>query len=90
MAYIPAICLTKVTVLLFFMHVFPTQWFHTVCRVTIVHCLLFMVSTTVATILACIPVQAIWTAWTGSGEGMCYNNSAFWWAHSVSIYRLEE
>ncbi|KAL2162551.1 hypothetical protein VTH06DRAFT_7465 [Thermothelomyces fergusii] len=81
--YIPAIILTKVTVLCFFIHVFPSKKFHMFCWITIVHCVLFMVSTVIATILACIPAEYIWSVWTGSGEGVCFDNNAFWWAHSA-------
>lgn len=83
MSYIPAIILTKIAVLGFFMHVFPGRGFQLVCLGTVIYCVMFMVSTTIAAILACIPVKAAWTAWTGSGEAVCFNNNAFWWAHSV-------
>ncbi|KAL2015205.1 hypothetical protein VTK56DRAFT_6070 [Thermocarpiscus australiensis] len=86
-SYIPAIILTKIAVLCFFMHVFPARAFQLVCWGTITHCVLFMVSTTIAAILACVPVEAAWSAWTGAGEGVCFNNNAFWWAHSVGDTR---
>ena len=82
-AYVPAIILTKIAVLGFFMKVFPARGFQLVCWGTVVHCAVFMVSTTIAAILACVPVEAAWTAWTGSGEGVCFDNNTFWWAHSV-------
>ncbi|AEO59411.1 hypothetical protein MYCTH_2030430, partial [Thermothelomyces thermophilus ATCC 42464] len=82
-SYIPAIILTKITVLCFFMHVFPSRKFHMFCWGTIIHCVLFMVSTVIAAILACVPVEYAWSAWTGSGEGVCFDNNAFWWAHSA-------
>ncbi|KAL4778357.1 hypothetical protein BJX76DRAFT_362799 [Aspergillus varians] len=80
--YIPAIVLTKVAILFFFMQIFPDRQFRVLCQVTMVHCFLFMVSTTVAAILSCVPVHAAWTQWTKSGEGQCYDNRSFWWAHS--------
>ncbi|AEO69783.1 uncharacterized protein THITE_2120508 [Thermothielavioides terrestris NRRL 8126] len=82
-SYIPAIILTKITIVCFFMHVFPARGFHLICYGTLVHCTLFMVSTTIAAILACIPVQYAWSAWTGSGDGVCFDNNSFWWAHSA-------
>lgn len=42
-----------------------------------------MVLTLIAAILACIPVEDAWTAWSRVGEGACYDNNAFWWAVSV-------
>ncbi|KAH6640613.1 hypothetical protein F5144DRAFT_590053 [Chaetomium tenue] len=82
-SYIPAIILTKVTVLCFFLRVFPSPGFQMACWGTIVHCVLFMVSTTIAAIFACVPVESAWVAWTGTAEGVCFDNNAFWWAHSA-------
>ncbi|KAH8173187.1 CFEM domain-containing protein [Sarocladium implicatum] len=78
--YIPAINLTKVAILLFFINVFPVQKFQWVCWGTVVHCVLFMISTFIASILACIPVEYAWVSWKGEGDGICYDNNAFWWA----------
>ncbi|KAK4233341.1 hypothetical protein C8A03DRAFT_48087 [Achaetomium macrosporum] len=83
-SYIAAIILTKMTILCFFMHVFLSRVFRFVCIGTLVHCVLFIVTTTIAAVLACIPVQYAWSAWTGSGEGVCFENNAFWWAHSAT------
>ncbi|ROT36448.1 hypothetical protein SODALDRAFT_335548 [Sodiomyces alkalinus F11] len=82
-SYIPAINLTKVAILLFFIRVFPDQKFQWICWGSIVHCILFMVSTFIAAVLACIPVEYAWSAWSGTGEGICYDNNAFWWAVSA-------
>ncbi|KAL4805606.1 hypothetical protein BDV18DRAFT_152846 [Aspergillus unguis] len=81
--YIPAIILTKVAIICFFMQIFPSFRFRVVAQATIAHCFLFMISTTIAAILACIPVPYAWSSWSGEGEGVCYNNSVFWWAHSA-------
>ena len=83
--YIPAINLTKVAILLFFINVFPVQKFQWVCWGTIVHCALFMISTFIASILACIPVEYAWVNWKGEGNGLCYENNAFWWAVAVRL-----
>jgi hypothetical protein len=48
---------------------------------------MFMVSTTIAAILACVPVESAWVAWTGTAEGVCFDNNAFWWAHSVCAFK---
>ncbi|KAJ4229224.1 hypothetical protein NW759_003950 [Fusarium solani] len=82
-SYIPAICLTKIAIISIFIRVFPNKVFQMVCWGTIAHCALFMLSTTIAAILACVPVEAAWTNWKGTKEGVCYDNNAFWWAHSA-------
>ncbi|KAK1765112.1 hypothetical protein QBC33DRAFT_545771 [Phialemonium atrogriseum] len=81
--YIPAIILTKVAIICFFMRVFPGRGTQMLCIGTIVHCMLFMVTTTITAILACVPVQYARSNWAGTGEGVCYHNTAFWWAHSA-------
>ncbi|KAL5337894.1 hypothetical protein BJX70DRAFT_408962 [Aspergillus crustosus] len=59
--YIPAIILTKVAILCFFMQVFPNATFRKLCQGTIVFCFLFMTSITIAAILACVPAINIAT-----------------------------
>ncbi|KAF4967937.1 hypothetical protein FSARC_4590 [Fusarium sarcochroum] len=82
-SYIPAICLTKIAIISIYLRVFPDKTFQKICWATIIHCSLFLFSTTITAILACVPVQAAWTNWKGDAEGMCYDNNAFWWAHSA-------
>lgn len=82
-AYLPAIAMTKVAILQWFLTLFPNATFRKVVLGTIVHCILFMVSSFIATLLACVPMSYIWTNWTGMTKGYCYDNNAFWWAHSV-------
>jgi hypothetical protein len=86
--YIPAICLTKVAIVCFFMQVFPGPKFRLLCHGTIIWCFMFMVSTTITTILSCVPVEKLWTNWMDVQEGICYDNNAFWWAHSVRSTEL--
>lgn len=85
LSYIPAIVLTKVAILLFFIRVFPSRVFRRVCTGTIIYGFLFMISTIIALILSCVPVQATWSNWTGESGGVCFNNTAFFWAHSVRL-----
>lgn len=87
--YIPAIILTKVAIVCFFMQVFPGPKFRMLCYGTIFWCFLFMISTTIAAILACVPVEKLWTNWMGNKEGVCYDNNAFWWTHSVGHWSLQ-
>ena len=82
--YIPAIVLTKMAIVLFYLRVFPGTGFRQLCLGTLVYCGLFMVSTTITEILSCVPVPYAWSRWSGEGHGLCYDNTAFWWAHSVS------
>ncbi|OJI98266.1 hypothetical protein ASPVEDRAFT_37710 [Aspergillus versicolor CBS 583.65] len=81
--YIPAIILTKVAIVSFFMQIFPGPRFRLLCQGTIIHCFLFMISTFITEILSCIPVEDAWTNWRGESNAICYDNSAFWWAHSA-------
>lgn len=81
--YVPAMLLPKVAILFFFTRVFPDRTFRLICIGTLVHCALFIVATTITAILACIPIEYAWVSWSGSGEGVCFDNNTFWWAHSV-------
>ena len=82
-SYIPAIFLTKMAIIGIFLRVFPDDTFRKICFGTLVHCGLFLVSTFIATILACVPVSDAWIVWSGKATGLCYNNNAYWWAHSA-------
>ncbi|KAJ5870824.1 hypothetical protein N7455_005765 [Penicillium solitum] len=81
--YIPAIILTKVAIVCFFKHIFPGPRFRLLCQGTIIHCFLFMMSTFIIEILACIPVEEAWSRWKGESTVLCYDNTSFWWAHSA-------
>ncbi|KAI2730083.1 hypothetical protein CBS147332_1935 [Penicillium roqueforti] len=82
-SYIPAIILTKVTIVCFFLHIFPGPRFRLLCQGTIVHCFLFMILTFITEILTCIPVEEAWSGWKGESTALCYNSNSFWWAHSA-------
>ncbi|KAL4813307.1 hypothetical protein BDW67DRAFT_187867 [Aspergillus spinulosporus] len=62
-ADIPAIVLTKVAILCFFMQVFPGPKFRLLYYGTIVWCFLFMISTTITANLDFVPVEKMWTNW---------------------------
>jgi hypothetical protein len=47
-----------------------------------------MISTFITEILSCIPVEDAWTNWRGESNAICYDNSAFWWAHSVGLSKM--
>ncbi|CAI7600125.1 unnamed protein product [Penicillium discolor] len=81
--YIPAIILTKVAIVCFFMHIFPGPRLRLLFRETVIHCFLFMISTFIIEILAYIPVEEAWSRWKGESTALCYDNTSFWWAHSV-------
>lgn len=72
------------------MQIFPGPRFRLLCQGTIVHCFLFMISTFITEILSCIPVEDAWTNWRGESNAICYDNSAFWWAHSVGHPRYTD
>jgi hypothetical protein len=73
--YIPAIILTKMAIVLFYLKVFPGTGFRQLCLGTLVWCMLFMVSTMITEILSCIPVPFAWSRWSGVGTGLCYDNT---------------
>ncbi|KAL1954898.1 hypothetical protein VTO42DRAFT_487 [Malbranchea cinnamomea] len=73
---------TKLSILLLYRTIFETNRFkfRTVCNVLFVIILLHTFTTTVATILECVPISKVWER---SIPGTCINLTAFWYTNAV-------
>ncbi|KAI1338419.1 hypothetical protein F5Y15DRAFT_417064 [Xylariaceae sp. FL0016] len=80
--YVPAIGLTKISVLLFFLRVFPGDNFRRICLLTIAHCAAFTAAILFGTIFSCTPIEYTWLGWTGEVKGSSIDTNAFWWAQA--------
>ncbi|KAK0732395.1 hypothetical protein B0T21DRAFT_393906 [Apiosordaria backusii] len=72
--------LTKASILLLYLRIFPKQWFRTACFVLLAIILLYMVGTTVSSIWQCNPIPR---AWDKSIPGTCINITANWYANAA-------
>ncbi|KAJ8128635.1 hypothetical protein O1611_g5000 [Lasiodiplodia mahajangana] len=82
--YFILLVFTKVSLLLFYLRVFPSQMFQRVCYITMGVVVASGIAFTLTGIFYCTPVSYIWTGWARETEGHCINFNAFAWAHAVT------
>lgn len=84
--YLTAIALTKISILLFYLRIFPHQGLRRMIYVTIALCVLYIIGFVTATALQCIPVRQAWLRWDGEHAGKCTNlNVIAWLSAGVNI-----
>lgn len=87
--YILLTWLTKISILLLYLRLFPDQTFRKIVKTIIVLCCISATSFFVACILRCFPVDYAWKFWDHEHEGRCTDIllSAQGWPHvSVNIF----
>ncbi|KAL2027461.1 hypothetical protein VTO58DRAFT_111552 [Aureobasidium pullulans] len=81
--YFAAIGLTKISILLFYLRIFPDWKLRRMIYGIIGACIAYMVVFIVATALQCIPVSMAWQKWDGEHQGKCLNLNAEGWASAI-------
>lgn len=72
--------LTKASILLLYLRIFPKQWLRKTCLVLLAVILLYMVGTTASSIGQCNPIPR---AWDKSIAGTCISITANWYANAA-------
>lgn len=78
--YLAAIGLTKISILLFYLRIFPDWKLRRAIHAMIGICGLYSVVFVTATALQCIPVSMAWKKWDGEHKGKCIDLNADGWA----------
>lgn len=73
----------KLSLLLFYLRIFPSQTIRTLLWCTVVFDILFGVGFTVAGLLECMPLDFFWHMWDGEHQGHCININALGWANAI-------
>lgn len=81
--YMIALGLTKISIVGFYLRVFPHENFRKICWATIGVCVVYIPAFALATIFHCTPVSYTWEGWRGETEGKCFDFNKFTWAHAV-------
>ncbi|KAI0022514.1 50S ribosomal protein L36e [Xylariomycetidae sp. FL0641] len=81
--YFIAVGLTKLSILMFYLRIFPAKEFRNYVLVTSGFVAAETIAFTLATIFHCTPFEYGWTSWTGETTGTCFNFNAFAWAHAI-------
>ncbi|KAK3987647.1 integral membrane protein [Cladorrhinum sp. PSN332] len=74
-----SINMTKTSILILYLRIFPSKWFRVTCYVLISLILLYMMGTTASSIWQCSPLPR---AWDKSIPGTCISITANWYANA--------
>ena len=84
--YVSALALTKISILLLYLRIFPNKAFRYGVYITIALCALYMLVFVLVFGLQCIPFDISWTRWDGEHHGRCINvNVIGWMAATLNI-----
>ncbi|EEH23452.2 hypothetical protein PABG_05663 [Paracoccidioides brasiliensis Pb03] len=79
--YKPALGFTKISILCLYHRVFVSPPYPRIFQVAIVLISLWAISTTLATIFQCVPLEA---SWNKKVNGKCIHKNAFWYGYAVT------
>ncbi|KAI2621201.1 hypothetical protein GGR54DRAFT_600554 [Hypoxylon sp. NC1633] len=84
--YITALALTKVSILFFYLKVFPKRSFRICCYILIVLNLVYAVTYDFLLIFQCNPIEGAWRFWDGEFKSQCISiNILGWSAAAINI-----
>ena len=79
MFYLSAIALTKVSILLFYLRIFPNPVFRRLVYVALAYCIGYILGTVIALVFQCSPISLAWDRWDGEHPGKCFNLNLLGW-----------
>jgi len=79
MFYLSAIALTKVSILLFYLRIFPNPVFRRLVYVALAYCIGYILGTVIALVFQCNPISLAWDRWDGEHPGKCFNLNLLGW-----------
>ncbi|KAF2634256.1 hypothetical protein P280DRAFT_485620 [Massarina eburnea CBS 473.64] len=86
MFYLSSLALTKCSILLFYLRIFPNQNFRRIVYATLAVCALYIPGFVIATIVQCMPIRYAWEHWDGEHNGKCFNvNMEGWMSAAINI-----
>lgn len=84
--YFIVLALIKLSLLLFYLRIFPSRQMKILLWGTVVFNGLFGLGFTITALLECRPINYFWLQWDGQHRGQCININALAWANaSISI-----
>lgn len=87
--YLASVALTKISILLFYLRIFPQKSLRKIIYFTIGLCIAYMVAFVLATALQCIPVRIAWEHWDGEHHGKCIDLNADAWCSAAGNIILD-
>lgn len=79
MLYLSSIALTKISILLFYLRIFPNPLFRKLVWVAIMYCVGYILGTVIPLVFQCDPIDHAWTRWDNEHPGKCINLNLLGW-----------
>jgi hypothetical protein len=77
--YLTSIALTKISILLFYLRIFPNPNFRRLVWIAIAYCVGYILGTVIALVFQCKPLNLAWTRWDNEHPGKCFNLNLLGW-----------
>lgn len=87
--YFMELCLLKMSLLFFYLKIFPAKGVRMLLWGTIVYNTIWGISFLLIAIFQCRPISYFWTQWDGTGSGVCLDSNAIGWANGITSIILD-
>ncbi|KAK2616620.1 hypothetical protein QQS21_000443 [Conoideocrella luteorostrata] len=81
--YFIEVALSKITILLFYIRIFPTTEVRRVLWGTVAFTVLFGMAFTFSAVFQCAPIAYYWLKWDGTHQGHCVDINAIAWSNAA-------
>jgi hypothetical protein len=86
MLYLSLLPFTKISILFFYLRIFPEKRFRRIVYVLIACNVSYAITFVLISVFQCRPLSGAWTRWDGSFQGSCNNiNIQAWMAAALNI-----
>ncbi|EKG09298.1 integral membrane protein, putative, partial [Macrophomina phaseolina MS6] len=87
--YLASTALTKISILYFYLRIFPNESFRRATATLIACCIAYFIVFATVSVFQCRPISAAWKHWDGEHSGECNNVNAQGWACAVANIILD-
>lgn len=81
--YLTCLPLVKISVLFFYLRIFPQDWFRYACFATMAACAGYGIAFLLVSVFQCRPLQFAWNHWDGEHAGNCNDINAQGWTSAA-------
>ena len=81
--YLTALPLVKISILLFYLRIFPQTWFRYACFATMAACVGYGIAFLLVSVFQCQPIDLAWNHWDGEHPGKCNDINAQGWTSAA-------
>lgn len=87
--YFMELCLLKMSLLFFYLKIFPAKGVRMLLWGTIAYNAIWGVCFVLLAIFQCQPISYFWTQWDATGGGVCVDSNAIGWANGITSIALD-